>query len=101
MARVKWREWEGLGLGGAERKILFTPGHTDDTTDLASTIQQVGWADRRVATEAAHVTNLRVGWYGYVTGEYSPHACDEDGVPVADPDETVEIAMPFTWIEID
>jgi hypothetical protein len=95
---MKWEEWEGAGLG--DRKIMYTPAHTDDTTDLVLAIQRTGWLDRREAIEAAHITNLRTGWYGYVTGEYSPHACDEDGNALADPSEVVEIAMPFTWVPV-
>lgn len=98
---MKWQEWEGLGLGGADRNIMYTSGHTDDTTDLATAIMQAGWADRREALEAAHITNLRTGWYGYVTGEYLPRACDDDGNSLVDPDEPVEIAMPFTWVLVD
>ena len=100
MARVRWREWEGLGLE-PNGKILYISGHTDDTTDLITVIQQVGWADRRGAITAANILNLRTGWYGYITGEYQPHACDEDGQSLSDASETVEIAMPFTWIAID
>lgn len=102
---MKWREWDGLGLGldtsGEPKKIMYTVGFTDSTADLATAIQQAGWADRRVAVEAAHITNLRTGWYGYVTGEHTPHACDDDGVSLFDDNEIVEIAMPFTWIAID
>jgi hypothetical protein len=98
---MKWREWEGLGLGGSELKIMYTPSHTDDTTDLVTAIQQAGWADRRAAVEAAHVTTLRTGWYGYVTGEYTPYVCDDNGVALIGDDQLVEIAMPFTWVLVD
>jgi hypothetical protein len=98
---MRWEEWEGIGLGGAERKIMFTPAHTDDVSDLSLAIQRSGWLDRREANEVAHITNLQTGWYGYVDGEYSPHACDEDGVALVDSSEVVEIAMPFTWILVN
>jgi hypothetical protein len=98
---MKWREWEGLGLDIESEQILYTPGHTDDVTDLIAAIQQTGWTDRRGAIAAAHILNLRTGWYGYIPGEYQPHACDDEGMSLFDDTEAVEIAMPLTWVVVE
>jgi len=98
----KWFEWEGVGLGGEDARIMYTPEHTDDLTQLTQALREAGWVNTRSeAAEIAHVQNLQVGWYGYPDSEPIPHACDDDGNTLDGNDDVVEVAIPMTWVSAD
>lgn len=102
MKRPHWQEWEGVGLDDEDVRILYTPSFTDDTESLFDALRLTGWVDQRVARSlVADLQRLQTGWFGYLTGDIIPHACDADGFSLTGDGQQVELILPLTWIKID
>lgn len=99
---MTWDEWDGEGLGlPSDARVLYTASFSANTDALELALQRTGWVrNRHEAAELAHPENLHVGWFGYADDDVVPHACDQDGVSLVDPDLTVEVIMPMTYLHV-